>query len=122
MTDNYASWRGVRARGRDADPRTAADQAAGKAEARERREAYVRGHQLAEIRAAADVTQAELAGAMGCPRPASQRLSMARSPASTSYALMSLRWAGASKSSPRSATVAGKLPDSTTTGLVVGLS
>lgn len=65
MTDNYASWRGVRARGRDADPRTAADQAAGKAEARERREAYVRGHQLAEIRTAAGVTQAELAGAMG---------------------------------------------------------
>ena len=33
--------------------------------ARERREAYVRGHQLAEMRTAAGLTQAELADALG---------------------------------------------------------
>lgn len=65
MSDNYAKWSDVRARGREADPRTAEDQAAGKAGAGERREAYVRGHQLAEMRIAAGVTQAELAGALG---------------------------------------------------------
>jgi len=36
-----------------------------KAAAGERREAYVRGHQLAEMRSAAGVMQAELAGARG---------------------------------------------------------
>ncbi len=57
--------RGSLRRGRAADPRTADDQAAGKATARERREAYVRGHQLAEMRTAAGLTQAELADALG---------------------------------------------------------
>lgn len=61
----YAKWSDVRAKGREADPRTAGDQAAGKAAARERREAYVRGHQLAEVRAAAGMTQSELADALG---------------------------------------------------------
>ena len=65
MSSGYAKWDEVRARGREADPRTAGEQAAGKAAARERREAYVRGHQLAEMRTAAGVTQAELAGALG---------------------------------------------------------
>ena len=60
MSRSYARWSDVRARGREADSRTAEEQAAGKAAAGERREAYVRGHQLAEIRTAADVTQAEL--------------------------------------------------------------
>jgi|SRR6516225_6152798 DNA-binding XRE family transcriptional regulator len=65
MSSGYARWNDVRTRGRAADPRTADDQAAGKAAARERREAYVRGHQLAEMRAAAGLTQAELADALG---------------------------------------------------------
>lgn len=65
MSDNYARWSDVRARGRDADPRTAQEQAAGKSAAGERREAYVRGHQLAEMRTAAGVTQAELADSLG---------------------------------------------------------
>jgi len=65
MSNSYARWSGVRARGREADPRTAGEQAAGKAAAAERREAYVRGHQLAEMRTAAGVTQAELAGVLG---------------------------------------------------------
>lgn len=65
MSSDYAEWSDVRARGRDADPRSAGEQVDGKAAARERREAYVRGHQLAEMRSAAGVTQAELAGALG---------------------------------------------------------
>lgn len=65
MNSSYSKWREVRAKGRSADPRTGEDQAAGKAAARERREAYVRGHQLAEMRATAGVTQAELADALG---------------------------------------------------------
>ena len=47
MSSGYAKWSDVRARGRAADPRTGAEQAAGKATVLERREAYVRGHQLA---------------------------------------------------------------------------
>jgi DNA-binding XRE family transcriptional regulator len=59
------SWSDVKARGRTADPRTRDEQAAGKAADRERREAYVRGHQLVEMRNAAGLTQAELADALG---------------------------------------------------------
>jgi DNA-binding XRE family transcriptional regulator len=65
MSSGYAGWSEVRAKGRDADPRTAGERAAGKVTARERREAYVRGHQLAEMRTAAGLTQAELADALG---------------------------------------------------------
>ena len=65
MSGGYARWSDVRARGREADQRTAEQQAAGKAPARERRDAYVRGHQLAEMRAAAGLTQAELAEVLG---------------------------------------------------------
>jgi DNA-binding XRE family transcriptional regulator len=62
---SYSRWDDVKAKGRAADPRTAEEQSAGKAAARERREAYARGHQLAEMRTAAGVTQAELAKALG---------------------------------------------------------
>jgi DNA-binding XRE family transcriptional regulator len=65
MSDSYSKWSEVRARGRAADLRTDSEQAVGKAAARERREAYVRGHQLAEMRTTAGVTQAELAEALG---------------------------------------------------------
>ena len=44
MSSGYAKWSDVKAKGRAADPRTGEEQAAGKAAARERREAYVRGH------------------------------------------------------------------------------
>jgi DNA-binding XRE family transcriptional regulator len=60
MSD-YANWKDVKAKARTVDPRTASEQTAGKMAARERREAYVRGHQLAEMRKAAGVTQAGLA-------------------------------------------------------------
>ena len=65
MSSDYAKWSEVKDRGREADPRSAGDQAAGKRTARERREACVRGHQLAEMRTAAGVTQAELADVLG---------------------------------------------------------
>jgi DNA-binding XRE family transcriptional regulator len=65
MNSGYGKWNDVKAKGREADPRTRQDQAAGKAGARERREAYVRGHQLAEMRSAAGMTQADLAAALG---------------------------------------------------------
>jgi DNA-binding transcriptional regulator YiaG len=65
MNDGYSKWGDVRARGRAADPRTPAEQAEGKAVARERHEAHIRGCQLAEMRQAADVTQSELAAALG---------------------------------------------------------
>ncbi|HUK68785.1 MAG TPA: helix-turn-helix domain-containing protein [Streptosporangiaceae bacterium] len=65
MSGGYVKWSEVRAKGRAADARTSEEQSAGKAAARERREAYVRGHQLAEMRAAAGLTQAELANVLG---------------------------------------------------------
>ena len=65
MSDNYSKWSDVRARGRAVDPRTSAERAEGKEVARERHESYIRGCQLAEMRQAAEVTQAELAEALG---------------------------------------------------------
>ena len=53
MSSGYAKWSDVKAKGRAADPRAGEEQAVGKAAARERREAYVRGHQLAEMRTTA---------------------------------------------------------------------
>ena len=44
MSSGYAKWGDVKAKGRASDPRTGEEQAAGKAAARERGEAYVRGH------------------------------------------------------------------------------
>ena len=43
MSSGYAKWSDVKAKGRAADPRTSEEQAAGKAAARERRDAYVPG-------------------------------------------------------------------------------
>ena len=56
MNEGYPKWSDVRARGRDADPRSPAEQAEGKEVAKERHEAYIRGGQLAEMRQAAEVT------------------------------------------------------------------
>jgi DNA-binding XRE family transcriptional regulator len=65
MSGIYSKWSDVKDKGRAADPRTGKEQAAGKAAARDRRDAYVRGQQFAEMRTAAGVTQAELAAALG---------------------------------------------------------
>jgi DNA-binding XRE family transcriptional regulator len=65
MSIEYAKWSDVKAKARALDPRTEAEREAGGVKARERREAYVRGHQLAEMRKAAGLTQAEVAEALG---------------------------------------------------------
>jgi predicted transcriptional regulator len=65
MSGSYSQWSEVKATGRALDPRTGEERAVGKAAAGERREAYVRGHQLAEMRTTAAVTQAELVDALG---------------------------------------------------------
>ncbi len=61
----YSKWSEVKEKGRELDSRTSEDQLAGRDAARERREAYVRGHQLAEMRTAVGITQTDLAGALG---------------------------------------------------------
>jgi hypothetical protein len=66
MSGSYSKWSDVKAAGRALDPRTGEEQAAGKAAAGERREAYVRGHQLAEMRTTAGVTQARSPASMSC--------------------------------------------------------
>lgn len=65
MSTEYIKWSDVKAKARELDPRTDAQREEGAAIARERREAYVRGHQLAEMRKTAGLTQAELADALG---------------------------------------------------------
>lgn len=65
MSAKYVKWSETKAKARKLDPRTDAERAVGKAAARERREAYVRGHQLAEMRQAAGLSQAELADILG---------------------------------------------------------
>ncbi|MFC5745211.1 helix-turn-helix domain-containing protein [Actinomadura rugatobispora] len=65
MGTGYGTWSGVKAKAAALGPRSDAERAAGETAARERREAYVRGFQLAEIRKAAGVTQAELADLLG---------------------------------------------------------
>jgi DNA-binding transcriptional regulator YiaG len=65
MNNNYSRWTDVRAKGRAVDPRPPAEQTAGRAIAKERQEAYIRGQQLAEMRQAVEVTQADLAASLG---------------------------------------------------------
>lgn len=65
MSSSYSKWSDVRAKGRAVDPRAPSEMATGKALAKERHEAYIRGQQLAEMRQAAEITQAELAASLG---------------------------------------------------------
>jgi DNA-binding XRE family transcriptional regulator len=65
MSTEYVKWSDVKAKARALDPRTDVEREVAAATARERREAYVRGHQLAEMRKAAGLTQAELAENLG---------------------------------------------------------
>jgi DNA-binding XRE family transcriptional regulator len=65
MSAEFSSWSDVKARAAAIDPRTPAERRAGQAVAAERQEAYVRGHQLAEMRKAAGLTQAQVAEALG---------------------------------------------------------
>lgn len=57
----YVTWSETKAKARQLDPRTDAERAAGKAVAQERLDAYMRGHQLAEMRQAASLSQADTA-------------------------------------------------------------
>lgn len=93
MTE-YTSWAEVKKKGRRADPRTPAAQASGKAAAADHQDGYIRGHQLAEMRKAAGITQATVT-----------------SQASMSFAPTSRPSAAPSRSWPLSATGAGKSPE-----------
>ncbi|WP_067859102.1 helix-turn-helix domain-containing protein [Nocardia shimofusensis] len=65
MSAEFAKWSDVKAKGRAVDPRSAEERAAAKSVAAERHAAYLRGHQLAEIRKAIGLTQAEVAELLG---------------------------------------------------------
>jgi hypothetical protein len=69
MSGTHSNWNDVKARGQALDPRTPEDQAEGKAAVRDRTDAYIRGHQLARIRAAARITQADPADRGESTRP-----------------------------------------------------
>lgn len=61
----FAKWEDVKARRRATDRRSQAERDAAKEAARERLDAHVRGHQLAEMRKAALLTQQEVADILG---------------------------------------------------------
>jgi predicted transcriptional regulator len=65
VSTGYSGWSEVKAKARALDPRPDEERAAAKAVARGHRDAYIRGHQLAEMRTAAGLTQAELADVPG---------------------------------------------------------
>jgi DNA-binding XRE family transcriptional regulator len=65
MSTEYTSWGEVKDKARQADPRTDDKRAAGRVLAVERRETYIRGHQLAEMRKASGLTQADVAKILG---------------------------------------------------------
>ena len=65
MSTEYTSWTEVKAKAQQADLRSDNERAAGHKAAAKHREAYIRGHQLAEIRKAAGLTQADVASALG---------------------------------------------------------
>ena len=65
MSATFSTWDQVKAKAEAADPRDPAEKEAGRAAAVERRGAYVRGHQLAEMRKAAGLTQAQVAEMLG---------------------------------------------------------
>lgn len=65
MSETFSTWERVKAKAAATDQRTPAERSAGQAAAVERREAYVRGHQLAEMRKAAGLTQARVAELLG---------------------------------------------------------
>ncbi len=65
MSATFSSWNEVKAKAAAADPRSPAEREAGQAAAAERQEAYIRGHQLAEMRKSAGLSQAQLAQTLG---------------------------------------------------------
>ncbi|WP_063064141.1 helix-turn-helix domain-containing protein [Nocardia violaceofusca] len=65
MSSKFSTWSEVKAKARRADSRTEPERAAARDRARERHEAYLRGHQLAEIRKSIGLTQTEVAETLG---------------------------------------------------------
>ena len=65
MNATFSTWDQVKAKVAAVDPRDPAEKEAGRTAAAERRESYVRGHQLAEMRKAAGMTQAQVAEMLG---------------------------------------------------------
>jgi DNA-binding XRE family transcriptional regulator len=65
MSASFSSWSEVKAKASAVDPRPAGERDAAQAAAAERREAYVRGYQLAEMRKSAGLTQAQVADVLG---------------------------------------------------------
>lgn len=65
MSATFSTWDQVKDKAAAVDPRDPAEKEAGRTAATERREAYVRGHQLAEMRKAAGLTQAQVAEMLG---------------------------------------------------------
>jgi DNA-binding XRE family transcriptional regulator len=65
MSTEYTSWSEVKDKARQADTRSDDERKAGQVLAVERREAYIRGHQLAEMRKASGLTQADVGKALG---------------------------------------------------------
>jgi len=65
VSATFNTWDQVKARAAAIDPRDATERDAGQAAAAEHREAYVRGHQLAEMRRAAGLTQIQIAQMLG---------------------------------------------------------
>ena len=65
MSTEYSSWSEVKGKARQVDPRAADEREAGQVLAVERREAYIRGYQLAEIRKASGLTQADVGKILG---------------------------------------------------------
>src|SRR5437868_2644628 len=67
MGAELVKWSEVKAKARELDPRSEAEREAGAAVARQRREAYVRGHQLSEMRKVAGRPGPSRQGAPGEP-------------------------------------------------------
>jgi DNA-binding XRE family transcriptional regulator len=65
MSTEYISWDEVKGKARGVDARSDGEREAGQALAVEHREAYIRGHQLAEMRKASGLTQADVGKALG---------------------------------------------------------
>lgn len=80
MSTGYAKWSDTKATAHAVGPRNQTERAVGKTAARERREACVRGHQLAEVCKAAVLTQAEVAEPLGVPQARVSKIEHGESP------------------------------------------
>jgi DNA-binding XRE family transcriptional regulator len=111
LSATFSTWEQVKAKAAAVDPRDPSEREAGRTAAVERRESYVRGHQLAEMRKAAGLTQAQVAETLGVTQA---RVSKIEHGEISGIEIVRASWmpsAAPSTSSPPSATEAGKSPD-----------